>query len=159
MKCTKKNIFSILFVFIGFCCLGVACDPAYSDKYNIRNSLDSPIIVVKETLQGNLDSTKINPGESTLIYEEYGMGSSTFITLSEYCGLFYSTNCIYSVIFSDGAVLQWNSANSMSYLKHPALKKYWKVLKGIDKKWRDDYEVEYTVDEEDYRNALAQSGF
>ncbi|MDY6326755.1 MAG: hypothetical protein SPL42_07630 [Bacteroidales bacterium] len=47
----------------------------------------------------------------------------------------------------------------MSYLKHPALKKYWKVLKGIDKKWRDDYEVEYTVDEEDYRNALAQSGF
>ena len=124
-----------------------------TNHYYIYNTLPHEIIYVDK------DSSQISikPFEKTLIHTqnfENVYSSSSFSDLND--SPFIDIN-FGAIIFNDSISIQYSSEDVFS--KTPIFCSFWKIIdkQKVSRYWYN-YEVEYTVDEEDYRNALAQSG-
>lgn len=158
----KKRLFigTLSLVFLSI--FGSSCDSGYSEHYYIRNSLAEPIEY--SILLENGDKRHvvvILPDESTEVFESSGIGGSDFAFNSEISSNFFDLPFgKHSITFADSTCLTWtvNPESDQCRNKHPLKKEYWNIFKSINNKRNPQYWIEYTVDEEDYRNALAQSG-
>lgn len=124
-----------------------------TNRYYLYNNLPYEITYL------NIDSSKISvkPFEKTLIHTqnfENVYSSSSFSDLND--SPFIDIN-FGAIIFNDSISIQYSSEDVFS--KTPIFCSFWKIIdkQKVSRYWYN-YEVEYTVDEEDYRNALAQSG-
>ena len=144
-----------------FCLMGLfeivfsSChyDPAVDDEYYLKNGLDEPIVFIKMDIDHNVyDSVTIDPGESALVYWAKGIGCSYFSQNRDDSG--FMGGFPYCIKYSDGRTAYYGTEHPSGDSKHPGLKKYWTILENSSKKHRDEYVVEYTVDEVDYQYAV-----
>ena len=145
-----------------FCMMGVlgflftAChyDPAVDDQYYLKNGLNEPIKFVKMNVGGVYDTITINSGSSALVYQRQGIDHSYFTQNTEKSG--FMDEGPYVIIYSDGLHAYYGPGIGTYYPvlpKSPDFKEYWKILKDNSRRHRDEYVVEYTVNEEDYQCA------
>lgn len=147
-----------------FCLLGLfamvfsSChyDSAVDDEYYLKNGLDETIVFIKMDIDHHIyDSVTINPDESALVYWEKGMGCSYFSQNRDDSG--FMGGFPYCITYSDSRTTYYGPEYPSSDSKHPGLKKYWTILENNSKKHRDEYVVEYTVDEVDYQYAVGMT--
>lgn len=161
MNHTKAIKICYITIFLGFMlskCVIESYQITY-DTYFIKNDLSCPI-----TYKSGYDSTTattIFPGERKkiqILYFEnkvthscfyYGISSKGIVNLD-----------VGTISFDDGSNISIAYKKSDDFDKNPCFCNAWKIV-AKEKVMKNcyNYEVEYTVDEEDYRNALAQSGF
>ena len=128
-------------------------DPAVDDEYYMKNGLDEPIVLIKMDVDHHVyDSVTIAPGESALVYWEKGIGCSYFSQNRDDSG--FMEGSPYCITYSDGRTAYYGPEYHSGDSKHPGLKKYWTILENNSKKHRDEYVVEYTVDDADYQYAM-----
>ena len=150
MKNNRMKFFCLLGV---FCFLFTAChyDPAVNDQYYLKNGLNEPFKFVNVEIH---DTVTINPGASALVYHRQGIDHSYFTMNTERSG--FMDEGPYVILYSDGLHAYYGPGVGTYYPvlpKSPDFKKYWKILKDNSRHHRDEYVVEYTVDEEDYQCA------
>ncbi|MBR6161581.1 MAG: hypothetical protein IKQ75_06920 [Bacteroidales bacterium] len=152
----KKICFSIFCLMGLFAMLFTSChyDPWVEDQYYFKNGLAEPIKFLKLDIDDHVyDTITINPGESVFVYFANGRDHSYFSQNMKWSGFMMGNH--YCILYSDGIKAYYQSEYQGEIDgKSPALKQFWNILENTSKKHRDEYVVEYTVDEADYQFAV-----
>ncbi len=156
-------------------CICKHCDRFWFDDYYFKNGLETPVIyaVLNKDTVGNtvcfiVDT--IQPSESIFVasVQTAGYGSFSFNESNVHLTNFWpSVNGWYfneyRFIFSDSTYVSYSVFEENNIRKTPQLAEYWDIIDMPQKNRKGEYKLgdytyQYTIDEEDYRNALERNG-
>jgi hypothetical protein len=111
---------------------------------------------VKYVFNGMQADSIVQPNEKVLVYtQRMDRNPSPFDNDEEH--LYYSA-CAYGTIqFNDSVYVTYH--NDDTFAKSTLLKSSWEVTKQHKTKGSSTHEVLYTINEQDYQNALMQCGY
>lgn len=146
-----KNILLIAIIVI----LNYSCqyDPTYHEEYFVLNKTTKSLRIVC-SVRGLLDTLDLQPECEMLIKDWYD---------ANYCdaGTSISVWAMRDEIicFNDSVVLKYSDLSASYFEKSLWKKDCWEVLYYSGDSRNKHYKLLYTIDEQDYQNALVQCGY
>jgi hypothetical protein len=150
----KNKLRFLLVIGVSALCLSSCVyEPYFIDDYYVANNTSNP---VKYVFNGMQTDSIVQPNEKVLIYtQRMDRQPSPFDNDEVYL---YFSKCTFGTIqFNDSVFVTYHVEDTFS--KSTLLKSYWEVTKQHKTMGSSTHEVLYTIDEQDYKNALIQCGY
>ena len=150
----KGNKFVVAFFALSLFCLNSCVyEPYFIDDYHIMNNTESPVMY---RIRGMQTDSIVQPNERIFMYEQQmDRNPSPFDNDEEY--LYFSACAFATIQFNDSVSVTYQSEDT--FAKSTLLKSCWEVTKQHKTMGSSTHEVLYTIDEQDYQNALVQCGY
>jgi len=142
------KFYSILSLVI-FCC---SChyDPSFHEEYYVVNKMPTPVRITCSVI-GLLDTLVLPSGSEALIKDwynnSYGDSGATLTIWAMSEG---------AIFFNDSITLNYSDASASTFEKSMWKKACWEVLENNEKPRNTYYKLRYSIDEQDYKNAILQ---
>ena len=150
----KNRLRFLLVIGVSALCLNSCVYESYFiDDYYVVNNTSNP---VKYVFHGMQTDSIVQPNEKVLVYtQRMDREPSPFDNDEEY--LYYAAGACGTIRFNDSVFVTYH--NDDTFAKSTLLKSCWEVTKQHKTKGSSTHEVLYTIDEQDYQNALIQCGY
>ena len=143
-------LFAMALVIVLLCLNSCVYEPYFIDDYYILNNTSNPI---KYVFDGMQTDSVIQPNEKVFIYEQRMDRKSSPFDNDE-VNLYFSA-CAFAIIrFNDSVFVTYHVEDS--FAKSTLLKSCWEITKQHKTMGSSTHEVFYTIDAQDYQNALIQ---
>ena len=125
-------------------------EPYFIDDYYVLNNTSNPI---KYVYAGMQTDSVIQPNEKVFIYEQR-MGRKPSPFDNDEVNLYFSACAFATIRFNDSVSVTYHVEDT--FAKSTLLKSCWEITKQHKTMGSSTHEVLYTIDEQDYQNALIQ---
>lgn len=125
-------------------------EPYFIDDYYVLNNTSNPI---KYVFDGMQTDSVIQPNEKVFIYEQR-MDREPSPFDNDEVNLYFSACAFATIRFNDSVFVTYHVEDS--FAKSTLLKSCWEITKQHKTMGSSTHEVLYSIDEQDYQNALIQ---
>ena len=150
----KNKLTLLLVIGVSALCLrSCVYEPYFIDDYYVVNNTSNP---VKYVFNGMQTDSIVQPNEKVLLYSQrMDRQPSPFDNDEVYR---YYSACAFSTIrFDDSVYVTYHVEDT--FTKNTLLKSCWEITKQHKTMGSSTHEVLYSIDEQDYQNALIQCGY
>ena len=127
-----------------------SCDPGFHDDMYLTNELSNPVLCIYMS-----DTTTLNPNEEKMFFHMGGIGHSIFDNYYDDVFYFFPIK----IVFNDSLSISYEAENIALFEKTTLKKSSWEVVEHEGSSRNSSLKAVYTIDEEDYHNALVQCGY
>ena len=151
---TKSRMFVLMstlgLAIVLLCLHSCVYEPYFIDDYYILNNTSNPI---KYVFDGMQTDSVIQPNEKVFIYEQR-MGRMPSPFDNDEVNLYFSACAFATIRFNDSVSVTYHIEDT--FAKSTLLKSCWEITKQHKTRGSSTHEVHYTIDDQDYQNALIQ---
>lgn len=127
-----------------------SCDPGFHDDLYLGNELNNSVLCIYMS-----DTTTLNPNEEKIFFQMGGIGHSLFDNYDENVFYYFPIK----IVFNDSLSISYEAENIASFEKTTLKKGPWEVVEQEGSSKNSRIKAVYTIDEQDYHNALVQCGY
>lgn len=150
----KNKLRFLLAISVSVLCLSSCVyEPYFIDDYYVLNNTSNP---VKYVFYGMQTDSIVQPNEKVLLYSQR-MSQEPSPFDNDETHLYYSKCTFGTIHFNDSVSVSYHIEDT--FAKSTLLKSCWEITKQHKTMGSSTHEVLYTIDEQDYQNALIQCGY